>query len=259
MYYTEDREDRLCRRSITVSRDATAELAPTGALRAAINLSNFLLVTGKNASGEPEGVAPSLARAIADRLGVPVTYILFDKPSELADAVGTGVWDIGLIGAEPARAEIIAFTAAYAEIEATYLLPAGSKLVSFADVDLPGVRISAAGGSAYDLWLTRNIVHAEIVRSRSLNESYARFVDDGLDALAGLRPRLLTDVEKLPGARILDGYFTTVQQAVGTARANRVGASFLGAFVEEAKQSGLVARLIERHGVRGLTVAGSHD
>ena len=122
----------------------------------------------------------------------------------------------------------------------------------------PGVRISSAGGSAYDLWLTRNIVYAEIVRSHSLDKSYERFVEDGLDVLAGLRPRLLADVERLPGARILDGHFTTVQQAVGTARANRIGAWFLGAFVEEAKRSGLIAHLIMRHGVRGLTVAGSH-
>jgi polar amino acid transport system substrate-binding protein len=232
-----------------------AELAPTGILRAGINLSNFLLVSGRSPNGDPQGVAPDLAWEIAKRLCVPISYVSYPRPSELADAAGTGAWDIGLIGAEPVRAEKIAFTAAYAEIETTYLLPAGSKLAGFADVDQPGVRISVCGGSAYDLWLTRNIVHAELVRSHSIDESFKRFVDDGLDALAGLRPRLLADQETLPGSTILNGNFATVQQAVGTGRANSAGAAFLSTFVEEAKRSGLVAQLIERHAVRGLSVA----
>lgn len=234
-----------------------AELAPTGTLRTGINLSNFLLVTGRSAAGEPEGVAPDLARAIAARLGVAVAFVLFDRPGELAAAAGTGQWDIGLIGAEPARAERIAFTAAYAEIEATFLVPAGSDIQAVAEVDRPGRRISVAAGSAYDLWLSRNIAHAELVRSPGIEDSFGRFVADGLDALAGLRPRLLSDVDRLPGARILGGRFTAVQQAVGTARANRAGAAFLSAFVEDAKRSGLIAELIGRHGVRGLSVAGA--
>ncbi len=237
--------------------DILAELAPTGTLRVGINLSNFLLVTGRSASGDPEGVAPDLAREIARRLGVPVRYVPFARPGELADAAGTGIWDIGLIGAEPARAERIAFTAAYAEIEATYLVPAGSPLAALADVDRSGIRISVSRGSAYDLWLARNIAHADLVRSGSIDESFRRFVDEGLDALAGLRPRLLSDVATLPGARVLEGRFATVQQAVGTARGNLAGAAFLAGFVEEARSSGLVARLIEQHGVRGLSVANA--
>jgi polar amino acid transport system substrate-binding protein len=236
-------------------QDVIAELAPTGVLRAAINLSNFLLVSGRSASGEPEGVAPDLARAIAERLGVPVAYLPYARPGELADAAGAGVWDIGLIAAEPARAEQIAFSPAYALIEATYLVPAGSPLTTIEEVDRPGVRIAIAARSAYDLWLTRHLRHAELVRSKSLDASFEQFVADRLDALAGLRPRLLQDAGKLPGARILEGQFTAVQQAVGTANANAAGARFLHDFVEEAKASGLVARLIERHQVRGLSVA----
>jgi polar amino acid transport system substrate-binding protein len=232
-----------------------SELAPSGVLRAGINLSNFLLVSSKGPAGEPQGVAPDMAREIATRLGVPVEYVPFARPGELADAAGRDVWDIGLIAAEPARAEVIAFTAAYAEIEATYLVPAGSPLATIADVDRPGVRIAIAARSAYDLWLSRHLAHAELVRAGSLEASYEIFVGDKLDALAGLRPRLLQDVDKLPGARILDGRFTAVQQAVGTAKGNEAGAAFLRDFVEEAKASGLVARLIERHGVRGLSVA----
>jgi polar amino acid transport system substrate-binding protein len=238
-----------------VASHVVAQLAPHGVLRAGINMSNFLLVTGRTASGEPEGVSPSMARAIADRLGVPVQYVPFPKPGELADRAGNDVWDIGLIGAEPARAEKIAFTAAYAEIEATYLVPAGSPLKSVADVDKPGVRIAVTARSAYDLWLDRNIKQATLIRSDSLDAALEQFVHDKLEALAGLRPRLLSDIKKLPGSVILDGQFTAVQQAVGTAKANTEAARFLHDFVEEAKASGLVARFIAEYGVNGLSVA----
>jgi polar amino acid transport system substrate-binding protein len=232
-----------------------AELAPHGVLRAGINMSNFLLVTGRSPSGDPEGVSPSMARAIADRLGVPVKYVPFPKPGELADAVGSDMWDIGLIGAEPARAEKITFTNAYVEIEATYLVPAGSPITSIAEVDRPGVRIAVSARSAYDLWLERNIKHATLIRSDGLASAVEKFVTDKLDALAGLRPGLLTDVQKIPGAKILDGQFTAVQQAIGTPRANTAGATFLHDFVEEAKASGLVASFIALHKVKGLSVA----
>lgn len=238
-----------------MSPEVLSQLAPTGVLRAGINLSNFLLVTGRNAAGEPEGVSPDMARAVADRLGVPVRYVTYPRPGELADAVESKAWDIGLIGAEPQRAEKIIFTAAYAEIEATYLVPAGSSIASIAEVDRPGVRIAVAARAAYDLWLERNICHATLVRAESLDGAYELFVREKLDVLAGLLPRLLTDVETLPGSRILPGRFTAVQQAIGTARGNEAAAAFLRDFVEEAKASGLVARLIERHKVRGLSVA----
>jgi len=238
-----------------MSREVVAELAPTGVLRAGINLSNFLLVTGKSATGDPEGVAPDMAREIAHKLGVQIKYVPYKAPGDLADAVESGAWDIGLIGAEPQRAEKITFTAAYSEIQATYLVPAGSPLKTIADVDRPGVRIAVSGRSAYGLWMERNIKQAELVRTDSLDNSYEKFVGDRLEALAGLRPRLITDAEKLPGSRILDGQFMTVQQAVGTPRKNTAASAFLREFVEQAKASGLVGRLIERHKVRGLTVA----
>jgi polar amino acid transport system substrate-binding protein len=232
-----------------------AELAPGGVLRAGLNLSNFLLVSGKTEAGGPAGVAPDMAAEIARRLGVPVQYVTYKTPGELADAAETGAWDIGLIGAEPQRAEKIAFTPAYVEIEATYLAPAGSPIQSLADVDKPGVRIAVTGRSAYGLWLDRNIKQATLVKTDTLDASFERFVSDKLEALAGLRPRLLSDVEKLPGARILDGKFTAVQQAVGTGCKNTAAAEFLRAFVEEVKASGFVQGLIDRHKVRGLSVA----
>ena len=238
-----------------MSDQAKAELAPTGVLRAGINMSNFLLVTGKSASGDPEGVSPSMARAVADKLGVPVKYVPFPKPGELADQAGKNVWDIGLIGAEPERAKTITFSAAYCEIEATYLVPAGSPIKSIADVDKPGVRIAVTARSAYELWLTDNIKHAKLILSNSLDAACEQFVAEKLDVLAGLRPRLLSDVKKLPGAQILSGNFTTVQQAIGTDPKNKAGAAFLKAFVEEAKKSGMVAKFIEQHKVVGLSVA----
>jgi len=237
-------------------QEVVSELAPTGVLRAAINMGNFLLVTGRSPSGDPEGVAPDMAREIASRLGVPLKYVPYARPGELADAAGTSVWDIGLIGAEPQRAEKIAFTPAYVEIEATYLVPAGSALKTIGEVDRAGVQIAVTARSAYDLWLERNIKSARLVRSEGGDATFKQFVDDKLDALAGLRPGLLGLSAKLAGSRILDGQFTAVQQAVGTPRKNQAGAGFLREFVEEAKKSGLVARLIERHGVVGrLSVA----
>jgi polar amino acid transport system substrate-binding protein len=232
-----------------------AELARTGVLRAGINLSNGLLVTGMSQSGNPQGVAPDMAAEIARRLGVPVAYVKFDRPSKLADAAGTDAWDIGLIGAEPARAEKIAFTPAYCEIEATYLVRESSPLRSVADVDRPGSRIAVRAGSAYDLWLTRNLKHAMLVRSDSADGPFNQFVAEDLDALAGLRPQLMSEVGKLRGAKILPGNFTAVQQAIGTLKSNIAAAAFLREFVEEAKRSGFVAGLIERHKVVGLSVA----
>lgn len=232
-----------------------AELAPTGVLRAAINMGNFLLVTGKTAAGDPAGVAPDMAAAIAEKLGVPVKYLPYKTPGELADHGGTNTWDIGLIGAEPARAQKVSFTAAYVEIEATYLLPAGSTLNSVAAVDTKGVRIAVSARSAYDLWLERNIKNATLVRAEGLDGALNLFVNDKLEAMAGLKPRLLSDVQKVAGSRILDGNFTTVQQAIGTAKTNEAGAAFLRAFVEDAKKSGFVKSLIEKHNVIGLSVA----
>ncbi len=228
-----------------------AELAPTGVLRAGINLSNFLLVNGRAPDGAPQGVSPDMAAAVAASLGVPLRLVPFPNPGALADAVGT--WDIGLIGAEPQRAETIAFTAAYAEIEANYLVPAGSPITTLAQVDQPGVRIVVSARAAYDLWLERNIQAATLMRAEGIQASFELFRDQGLEVLAGLRPRLLADAATLPGSRILPGPFMSVQQAIGTARGNTAGAAYLAAFVAQARASRLVAGLIAKHGVQGLT------
>lgn len=232
-----------------------AELAPTGTLRAGINLSNFLLVTGQAENGDPVGVSPDVAAEIARRLGVAVQYVTYPDPGALADASDRDEWDVGNIGAEPQRAETIAFTAAYSEIEATYLVPAGSPIKTIADVDRPGVRIAVKGRAAYGLWLENNLQHATLIRTETIDASFDIFADQGLDALAGLRPRLILDVARLSGARILNGQFSAVQQAVGTPRKNVEAAIWLRAVVEDLKSSGFIAELIKRYDVKGLSVA----
>lgn len=232
-----------------------AELAPGGVLRAGINMSNFLLVSARDATGGPAGVAPDMAAAVAERLGVPLRCVPYPRPGELADAAGSGAWDIGLIGAEPQRAERIAFSPAYCEIEATYLVPPGSPISRIEEVDRPGVRIAVAARAAYDLWLERHIRHAALHRAPGLDASFELLLAERLEVLAGLRPKLIEEAAKLPGARILEGRFMAVQQAIGCARGLAAGARFLADFVAEAKASGLVARLIARHRVQGLSVA----
>jgi len=234
---------------------ATAELVPTGKLRVGVNLGNFLLVNKDPAGGAPRGIVPDLAQELGRRLGVQVELVTFSGAGETADGARAGAWDVAFIGAEPQRAEQIAFTPAYLEIPATYLVPAGSPIRALADVDRPGVRIAVSARSAYDLYLSRNLKHAQLVRAEGIPASYELFVSQKLDVLAGLLPRLSSDVARLPGARILEGKFTAVQQAVGTPKARAQGAAWLREFVSDIKATGLVAQLIERHEVKGVNVA----
>jgi len=233
------------------------DLAPTGKLRVGINFGNFLLTAKDPVTGEGRGIAVDLGRELGSRLGVAVEIVGYPSPGELADAASKGVWDVGFLGAEPQRANEIDFTAAYVEIEATYLVPPGSELKTIAEVDRPGVRIAVPGKAAYDLYLTRNLKHAELVREQGADNAFKRFVSDKLEALAGLKPRLVTDHDQLPGSRIIDGRFTAVQQAAGTPKGRSAGARYLREFIEDIKASGLVARTIEKNGVRGLTIAAT--
>jgi polar amino acid transport system substrate-binding protein len=232
-----------------MSPDVVKELAPHGVLRAAINMSNFLLVTGRDEQDNPRGVSPDMAAELARRLGVDLRLLQYKTPGEIADDAGTDCWDICNIGAEPKRAERIDFTAAYCEIQASYMVPAGSPLKTIEQVDSLGIRIAVSARSAYDLWLQRNLQKAELVGAEGLDASFELFVNEKLDALAGLRPKLLSDVKKLAGAKILAGQFTAVQQAMGCTRGNVAGAAYLKQFIEETKASGFVDYLIAKHGV----------
>lgn len=237
-------------------------LCPHGVLRAGINMSNFLLVSQPQGgpNGEPRGVSPGMAKALADTLGVELEMVTYKNPGLLADAAAADEWDVGLIGAEPARAQLISFTAPYAEIECTYLIPSGSPLKTVSDVDQPGVRVCVSARSAYDLWLTDNLESASLTRTGEPGLLLSRQLFDSgdFDALAGLRPWLLEQAATIEGATVLDGKFTAVQQAIGCVRARADGGAslFLERFVEEAKASGLVAELIAEYAQEGkLSVA----
>jgi len=232
-----------------------SELAPSGKLRVGLNHGNFLLVTQGSFATDPKGVASDIARELGRRVGVRVEFVKFDTAGKLGDGVKTGAWDVAFLGNEPQRAAEIAFSAAYLEIPSTYLVPAGSPIRSVAEVDREGVRIAVAEQSAYGLYLQRTIKHAKLVMTQGLDGSFDAFVSQKLEALAGLKPRLLTDVQKLPGARVLDGQFTGVQQSIGTPKNREASAKFLRAFVEDVKASGFVGQAISRNGVQGVTVA----
>jgi len=229
-------------------------LAPTGRLRVGVNTGNFLLVS-KEGDGRIRGIVHDLGQELAKRLGTSAEFVLYPQAGAVADAAMAGAWDVAFIGAEPQRAGEIDFTEAYIEIEATYLVPAGSSIRSLEEVDRKGVRIAVAARSAYDLWLSRNIRHATLLRAEGIEGSWQLFLNEKLDVLSGLKPRLLMDQAKLPGSRILEGRFTAVQQAIGAPKGRPGAADYLKAFVAEIKASGLVANLIRRHNVNGVTVA----
>ena len=232
---------------------ARAELAPTGKLRVALNYSNFLLVSKR--APEHVGVAPDLGRELAKRLGVEVEFVGYEDAGQAAEGVKTGAWDVAFIGADPARAGEITFTPAYVEIDATYLVPPGSPIHTAHEVDRVGVRIATTARAAYTLYLERTLKHATLVYAEGLPGAFALFVRDRLDVLAGLTQHHLQQLDKLPGARILEGRFTAIQQAIGTPKRRTAAAVYLAAFGEEIRAAGFVTSLIERHGVRGLSVS----
>jgi polar amino acid transport system substrate-binding protein len=235
--------------------DLKKELAPSGTLRVGLNYGNFLLVLKDSADGAPNGIAPDLGRELGKRLGVPVAFVKFQQAGQLADGVRDDKCDVGFLGAEPQRASEIAFTKAYLEIPVTFLVPAGSKIKSIADVDREGVRVAVSARSAYDLYLSRTLKHAKLERVEGIDASFELFRKNGLEVLGGLKPRLVSDAEKLPGSRVLDGQVTGVQQACGTAKKRAAGAKYLQEFIEDVKRSGLVKKTIDKHGVKGVSVA----
>jgi polar amino acid transport system substrate-binding protein len=257
-----------------VTPELRSALAPSGTLRVGLNDGNSLLIAGDGPDGQPRGIAPDLARELGRRLGVPLAFVRFPQAGPLADSVRENRWDIAFLGNEPQRAAEIVFSPPYLEIPVTYLVPAGSAIRTIADVDRKDVRIAVSAKSAYDLFLSRTLTQATLVRAQGIEGSVRLFVDQALEALACLKPRLVEAAAALPGARVLDGQATAVQQSIGTPRARShqpsnpgvqgpppaagradAAAAFLRDFVGDAKASGLVARLIAAHGVRGVTVA----
>jgi len=231
------------------------DLAPGGTLRVGLNYSNFLLVLGDDANGEPRGIAADLGRELARRTRLPLEFVKFDGAGKLFDAVKSAAVDVGFLGAEPQRANEVEFSPAYLEIPVTFLVPAGSLIRTIGDIDRDGVRVAVSERSAYDLYLSRTLKKAKLVRAQGIPDSYDVFMAQKLEALAGLKPKLVEEAERTPGARVLEGQVTGVQQAIGAPKGRAAAAKYLREFAEDVKRSGFVARTIEKHGVRGVTVA----
>jgi polar amino acid transport system substrate-binding protein len=233
----------------------STSLAPSGALRAAINYGNFILATRDAATGESRGVAIDLARELAGRLGVPLRIVAYDSVALMVEAAPTNTWDVAFLGSDPEREKLIDFTAAYLEIEATYLVAAGSPLRAAAEVDRPGVRVAAPSKANYELYLRRHLKQASLVSPPGGEAAFELLKTGQVDALAGLTQALIGLAGKLPGSRLLDGRFMAVQQSIGVPKGHAAGLAYVRGLVEEAKASGLVARAIEKTGARGVTVA----
>jgi polar amino acid transport system substrate-binding protein len=244
-----------CATAPTVPPGARSELAPTGKLRAAINFGNPVLAQKDRASGEPRGVSVDLARELGRRLGVPVEVVTYDAAGKVFDALKAGAWDIAFLAIDPARATEIAFTAPYVVIEGTYLVPADSPLRRIQDVDRDGVRVAVGNKSAYDLYLTRTLKRAQLVRVPTSPEAIDVFLKDKLEAAAGVKQPLLQFAKTHPNVRVMDGRFMVIEQAMGTPKGREAGALYLREFVEEMKASGFVARGLEQSGQGDATVA----
>jgi polar amino acid transport system substrate-binding protein len=238
-----------------ISPDLVAELAPTGRLRAAINLGNSVLAQQGPAGGPPRGVSAELARELARRLGVGIDYVTFDAAGKVFEALKAGLWDIAFLAIDPVRAAGIDFTAPYVVIEGIYVVPKDSALGAVTDVDREGVRVAVAQGSAYDLYLTRTLKHAKLVRQPSGPEALEMFVRDRLEAAAGVRQPIVAFAQGHPDTRVIPVRFMAIEQAMGTVKGRAAGVAYLRSFIEEMKASGFVAQALEASGQGDASVA----
>ena len=244
-----------CTAAGNVRPDVAKDFAPTGRLRAAINFGNPVLAQKDPATGEPRGVSVDLARELGRRLGLPVELIAYDAAGKVVDAVKTNAWDVAFLAVDPERATEIAFTAPYAVIEGTYAVPADSPLRAIEDVDRDGVRIAVGAKSAYDLYLTRTLKHARLLRAPTSPGAIDLFQREKLEAVAGVRQPLVQLAKSHPGVRVIEGRFMAIEQAMGMPRARERAASYLRPFVEEMKASGFVASSLEKSGQCDAAVA----
>ncbi|MBN8757688.1 MULTISPECIES: transporter substrate-binding domain-containing protein [Variovorax] len=240
----------------TISPALVSAFAPGGTLRASINLGNPILANRNPDGGEPVGVSIDLAREFARRLGVGIELVVFEKAAASVDAVKNEKADIGFFAIDPARSEGLLFTAPYVLIEGSYLVPSASALADNAQIDAQGHRISVGAGSAYDLFLTREIKQAEIVRLQGAGPALAALRAGEVEVAAGIRQMLEGEAQRAPGVRVLPGRFMVIQQAMGTPASRGADAqALLAAFVEEMKAGGFVADALKRHRIEGASVA----
>lgn len=244
-----------CTTMPTPSAEAIAELAPTGRLRAVINLGNPILAGSDAATAEPVGVSVDLARELARQLGVQADLLVVKTAGEAVDALATGRVDVGFFAIDPTRAATTAYSAAYVQIEGAYLVRSDSPLRANEDVDRAGTRVAVGARSAYDLYLTRELKAATIQRAPTSPEVVSFFMSQQLDVAAGVKQQLEADAKRIPGLRLLPGRFMVIHQAMGMAKGREAGARFLAAFVEQAKASGFVAAALARHRIEGAAVA----
>lgn len=241
---------------ITPTSHLVAAFAPTGVLRASINLGNPILAHLDAATGQPGGVSVDLAGALAKRLGVGLALVVFKTAAQSVEAVTTEAADVGFFAIDPLRGQGLGFTAAYVLIEGAYMVADGSPLQANDEVDRAGTRVVVGHGSAYDLFLTRELKHATIERAPSSPTVSDVFVATGADVAAGVKQQLEADLKRFPGHRLLPGRFMVIQQAMGCPKGRGEAArAFLAAFVEEMKASGFVAEALARHGIEGASVA----
>ena len=232
-----------------VPRNVVTELAPSGKLRAAINFGNTVLAQKDPAGGDPRGVSGDLARELARRLGVPIEYVTFDAAGKVFEALQKGAWDVAFMAIDPVRSAGIEFTGPYVVIEGAYLVPSNSALQTNQDVDRDGVRVAVARGSAYDLYLTRSLKHAKLVREPSGPEALALFRKDKLEAAAGVKQPIVAFAKDHPGR------FMVIEQAMGTPKGREAGVRYLRNFIEETKSSGFVANALQKSGQVDAAVA----
>lgn len=238
-----------------VSSDVVKQFAPTGTLRVSINLGNTVLAQRDAATGAPKGITVDLANELGRRLGVPLSLVPFDAAGKVFEAIKRGEIDVAFLAIEPVRAAEIDFTAPYVLIEGTYLVPKDSPLKAIADVDRAGVRIAVATGSAYDLYLSRTIKNATLVREPSGPEALERFMRERLEAAGGVRQPLVEFAARHPEFRVMEGRFMAIQQAMGTPKGRPAAAAYLRGFVEELKASGFVADALKRSNQPDAVVA----
>lgn len=235
---------------------ARTELAAGGSLRVALILSNPVLVEKDAASGALRGVAPSLGRTLAGRLSVPFTPVEYADPAALVDSFDRGEWDVAFLAFDPARAEQVAFSPPYMEVDNTFLVPAGSPVEAVDAADRPGVRIGVPARSAPDLFLTRSLRQAQLVRvPGGITPALELLSGGGADAYAENAHLLTLYAARLPGSRVLDGRYTVIRHAIATPRARPSAAVYVSRFVEDAKQDGTVAAAIREAELRRVSVA----
>src|SRR5215510_6308988 len=226
----------------------------SGKLRVGINFGNALLAS-RGADGSPRGIAFDLAQELAQRANQHLEIVTYTTAGKMADGARSGEWDVAFLATDPDRAAEITFTPPYLEIDTTCLVPEASPIRTLADVDSAAVRVAVSEKSAYDLFLSRHLKHAELVRVPGVEASVHLFFREKLDVLSGLKPLLIEVAEKHPGTRVLEGRFTAVQQAIGVPKARAGDVERLAEFVSDIKNSGLVAELIDKNRIRGVTVA----